>query len=178
MSLTPEVTSERLRIVPFAERYLTDTYVGWLNSPEVARFSEQRHLRHTAESCRDYWRSFDGTPHHFWAVTRREDGRHIGNLTATVDLANLVGEISIMIGETDLWGHGYGAEAWITICRFLLTEAGMRKVEAGTMASNTGMLAIMRKAGMVEEGHRVRHFRWEGQEVDLVQVALFTDQSD
>ena len=175
---TPEIVCERTKFVPFDDRFLTDTYVSWLNDPRVVRFSEQRHRHHTRETCRAYWKSFEGSPHHFWAVVLRDDGRHIGNVTATVDLANRVGEISIMLGETDLWGHGYGAEAWKAACQFLLHKAGMRKVEAGTMATNAGMLGIMRKAGMVEEGRRLRHFLWEGQTVDLVQVALFANNSD
>jgi RimJ/RimL family protein N-acetyltransferase len=51
----------------------------------------------------------------------------------------------------------------------------MRKVTAGTMATNTGMLCIMKKAGMVEDGVRKRHFLADDREVDLIYAALYRE---
>jgi [ribosomal protein S5]-alanine N-acetyltransferase len=174
MASSPILKAERLSLEPFSEARLHERYVSWLNDPEVTRFSEQRHSRHTLGSCREYFENFSGSPHYFWAVVAHDPAvGHVGNLTATVDTPNNTADLAIMIGERRSWGQGYGAEAWIRACRFLLDEAGMRKVTAGTMAVNHGMLAIMRRAGMVEEGRRRRQFLWQGQEVDAVLVALF-----
>lgn len=41
------------RVVRFADRHLTERYVGWLNDPAVVRYSEQRHSRHTLWSRRN-----------------------------------------------------------------------------------------------------------------------------
>ena len=175
-ALRGPVKTDRLLILPFSEEFLTETYVGWLNDADVTRHSEQRHQLHTIESCREYWRSFDGSASCFWAITVRDDNRHIENITAAVDAPNRIADISLLIGEKSLWGQGYGAEAWCGICNFLFAEANMNKVTGGTMATNYGMLSIMRKAGMTEEGRRTRQFLWEGKQIDLVQVALFRDQ--
>ena len=149
-------------------------YVGWLNDPVVTRYSEQRHRTHTLESCRAYRQSFQDTPHHFWAIvaTDTELG-HIGNLNACVDTHNSVADIGILIGERGAWGRGYGSEAWTTVCRHLLCEQGLRKITAGTLSVNIPMLTIMQKAGMTEDGRRVRQALWEGQEVDMIYAALW-----
>lgn len=171
--MTPVVDGPRLRLVPFAERHLTDRYVAWLNDAAVVRYSEQRHRRHTLESCHAYWRSFDGTPNHFWAIECRDPVLgHVGNITASVDLPNLVADLAILLGERRAWGQGLGTQAWQAACGALLTDIGMRRVTAGTMSVNNAMLAIMRKSGMVEEGRRPRQFRFEGREVDLVYMSL------
>lgn len=154
---------------------MTDRYVGWLNDPEVVRFSEQRHRRHSRASAEAYMRSFEGTPHYFWAILTKDQSMHVGNINAYVDAANGVADIGVLIGEKAVWGRGYGGEAWTAVCRFLLEEEGMRKVTGGTLSANAGMLAIMRRAGMLPDGVRLRHAVVDGQAVDMVHMALFRD---
>ena len=174
MAESPVIMTPRLRIVPFSEEYLTTRYVGWLNDPEVVRYSEQRHRKHTLESCRQYWQSFSGSPNYFWAITAQSEGvRHIGNINAYVDEANSVADVGILVGERAVWGKGYGLEAWKAVCDYLLNEAGVRKVTAGTLATNKGMLSVMERSGMRPDGCRVRQTLMEGVEVDIVYTAIF-----
>ncbi len=173
MARLPELETSRLRIVPFSEQLLTERYVGWLNDTDVVRFSEQRHRQHSLESCTAYFRSFANSPHFFCAILLRASGLHIGNLSVSVDTANRVADISILLGDRNCWGQGIGAEAWQSIQDELLANQGIRKVTAGTMAINHGMLSVMKKCGMEEEGRRKRHFLCEGQEVDMVLAAAF-----
>ena len=170
------IETERLLIVPFSERYLTPRYVGWLNDPEVVRYSDQRYKSHTLESCREYWGSFTGTPHYFWAIVARDcELGHIGTLTAYVDPPHSVADLAILIGDPAVWGEGCGSEAWSATCSYLLGSGGMRKVTAGTLAQNKGMLGIMRRTGMVEDGVRIRQYLFEGQETDMVCAAIFRE---
>lgn len=174
MAEAPIIETPRLRIVSFSEKYLTARYVGWLNDPSVVCHSEQRHRSHTLESCRQYWQSFTNTPHHFWAITARDpDMGHIGNMNAYIDKMNSVADVGILIGERAVWGKGYGLEAWVAVCDYLLRDVGMRKVTAGTIAANRGMLRIMEKAGMVPDGRRIRQCLVDGTEVDVIHTALF-----
>lgn len=174
MDNVPELKSERLRIVPFSERHLHERYVTWLNDPDLMRFSEQRHKVHTLDSCRAYWCSFLGTPHYFWAIEEVVDGLgHIGNINAYVDISNQIADLGIVIGEATARGRGYGVEAWRTTCSYFFEQARMRKISAGTMATNGAMLRLMRTAGMVEDGIRRKHYLCEGKETDVVHMAMF-----
>lgn len=173
MAKLPELDTPRLRIVPFSEQWLTERYVNWLNDPEVVRYSEQRHRHHDLASCTAYFQSFENSPHFFCAILLRESDLHIGNIGISVDLANRVADISILVGDRNCWGQGIGAEAWLAVQDELLAHQGVRKVSAGTMAINQGMLSVMKKCGMEEEGRRKRHFLCEGQEVDMVMAAVF-----
>ena len=174
MAQAPTILTERLVLVPFGEEHLTPRYVAWLNDPDVVRFSELRHSSHDLASCKAYLRSFGESPHYFWAImTDHPSAWHIGNITAHVDVSNRLADVGILIGEKQVWGLGYGTEVWGAVCTFLLGGAGLRKVAAGTMASNTGMLYIMKKAGMFEEARRLDHYLRDGQPEDLVYCALF-----
>jgi len=174
MAESKTLTAARLELKPFIQEFLTDRYVGWLNDKVTTRYSEQRHRLHTIETCQAYADSFAEGPSYFWAIVARDSALgHIGNMTAIVDATNRVSDLAIMIGEANSRGHGYGFEAWMCACQFLLGEGGMRKVSAGTMAVNVPMLRIMKSAGMIEEGRKSRQFLFEGAEVDAVLVALF-----
>lgn len=176
MAVSPKIPTERLVLVPFDERHLSDRYVGWLNDSGIMRYSEQRHRRHTLEGCREYWQSFRETPNFFWAIELKEGGVHIGNMNAYVDTANQLADLGILIGEKGTQGKGVGGEAWEAACAFLFIERNIRKITAGTLAVNKAMCALAHRAGMVADGVRHRHYLWEGQEMDVVHFALFRDQ--
>jgi len=153
-SMDTVLETARLRLEPFPDKLLTPRYVGWLNDPEVVRYSEQRHRAHTLESCRAFVGSFTGTPNGLWAIREKARGlRHVGNISTEVDATASTGDIRILIGEKDCWGTGLGAEAWIAVMDHLFNDLGLSRVTAGTVLENAGMRRIMAKAGM-KETHR------------------------
>jgi ribosomal-protein-alanine N-acetyltransferase len=177
MATSPDLRPRRLLITPFSDKHLTRRYVAWLNDPELMQYSEQRHKTHTLESCRVYCQSFEGTPHYFWALEEVAAGhRHIGNLNAYVDAHNRLADVGILIGEKDAHNRGLGMEALVAVFDFLFREVGLRKLTQGTISLNTPMLRVMQKLQMVPDGTRKRHYLCQGQEVDVVHMAIFRDQ--
>lgn len=174
------IKTPRLEIQHFKEEFLTSRYVSWLNDKEVMKYSEQRHRAHTIESCREYYQSFKDTPNILWAISIKDGGvGHIGNATAYIDIKHSIADIGILIGERQMWGQGFGYEAWMGICDYLFRVQEMRKVTTGAISTNSRMLVIMRKAGMKDDGMRVRQYLWQSQEVDVCHFALFrTDWCD
>lgn len=174
MADSPVIKTERLLIRPFSDEYLTERYVSWLNDIELMQYSEQRHRKHSLESCRLYMMDFKDSPNYLWAVVARDLGLgHIGNINAYVDPFNSLADVGIMIGEKKAHGEGYGFEAFKAVTDFLLKDCNMRKVTAGAMSVNEPMIRIMKKAGMVEDGTRKRHYIWGGREVDILHFAKF-----
>jgi RimJ/RimL family protein N-acetyltransferase len=177
MAHSAVLAGRRTRLEPFSERHLSARYVGWLNDPNVTRYSDQRLRRHSLESCRSYAQSFIDSPNYFWAIVTDENALgHVGNITAYVDETNKVADLGILVGEAQARGVGYATDAWTTACDFLFRQAKMRKITAGTMAVNEPMMRVMTRVGMTVEGGRRRQYLWEGQEVDFVGGALFHDE--
>lgn len=135
----------------------------WLRDPDVMRYSEQRHQTHTLSTQLAYVGSFRGKSH-LWGIYRIDTGNYIGNLSARHDDPNDVSDVGIMIGEVMCWRQGYAKEAWRAACDWLLSPSGgnVRKLEAGCMKSNVGMLRIIRASRFVQEGESPGHFLWEG----------------
>ncbi len=164
--------TERIRLLPFQAHHLTERYVGWLNDPVVVRYSEQRHRRHTLESCAEYFQSFSSGPSLFLAIETKSPLDHIGNITVDIDPPNALADISIMIGHRDVWGRGYGLEAWRGVMHWLLARTDIRKVTGGAVAANRAMIKIMQQSGMTEDGVRRAHFVIGGVANDVMHFAV------
>lgn len=172
--MSRSISGVSIELHEFSDEFLTERYVGWLNDPEIVRFSRQRLTAHTLESCRSYADSFAGTPHCLWAIVHPELG-HIGNINAYVDQENRVADIGIMIGERAAQGKGLAADAWMTAARHLFEERGMHKVTAGTMAANTAMVRLMERTGMKPDGTRREQYEFKGTRSDLVMAAFLAE---
>jgi len=174
------IEPNKLRIIDFTEKHITQTYIGWLNDKEIVKYSELRHSTHTYESCYQYWKSFYGTAHLFCAIEVFQEGAwmHVGNINSYINEKNKIADIGIIIGEKSVWGKGYGLIVWKAVCNYLFIERKMRKVTGGALSTNKAMLKIMQRVGMIEDGTRVRHYICEGQTVDVCHYALFSDASN
>lgn len=170
-----ELVGEKVRLRPFGSGDITDAYLGWLGDPEVTRFSNQRFRTHTRESCELYLASFAGTHNLFVSVRDASDDTAIGTMTAYRNRAHETCDVGIMIGNRDYWGGGYGQEAWNLLTGWLMTLPGVRKLTAGCLATNGGMVKLMERSGMVPDGVRKAQELVDAEPVDIVHYAKFAD---
>lgn len=194
--LPPLLAGRRVRLRPFTAGDLTDAYVGWLNDPEVVRYSNQRFVRHTRESCERYFAGFAGSANLFVSLrmapsmgpTRTEghagivevaggaagpDEVAVGTMTAYRSLPHGTADVGILLGDRAVWGRGIGLEAWQLLTDWLLTTPGLRKVTAGTLACNRAMLSVAERSGMAREGVRRAQELVDGEPTDIVHFARF-----
>lgn len=169
-----ELSTTRLQLRPFFETDLTPTYLGWLKDPLVTRFSNQRFNTHTLESCYSYFKSFTNSNNSFLLIEHQKDATAIGTLTLYRHPFHGTADIGLMIGHRSYWRQGLGLEAWQGVLDRLLNETGIRKVTGGTARPNVGMVKIMEKSGMVLEAIRRHHEVIEGEDVDLLYYARFS----
>lgn len=161
---------------PFVASDIGEHYIGWLNDPQVVRFSNQRLRQHDRASSERYLASFHGTDNLFAAIVRKTDGALLGTMTAYVARHHGTVDVGLMVGERSAWGQGIGQDAWNTLCEWLLgPQAGLRKLTAGAARPNTAMLRIMERFGMQLEAVRREQEIIEGQAVDLLYYARFAD---
>ena len=171
----PLLKSERLLVRPFRPEDITPEYLGWLNDPVVTRFSNQRFRRHDRASAQGFLAGFAGQPSRFLAVRLLADDRPIGTMTAHISPQHSTADMGILLGARDIWGRGYGLECWLLLMGWLLGEAGMRKVTAGTTSINHGMRHILERSGMRHEATRHAQELVEGEPVDILYYARFRD---
>jgi ribosomal-protein-alanine N-acetyltransferase len=167
MFSTPTLRTDRLLLVPplMHEGMDVSYFVDWLNNPKVVKFSEQRHLKHTRHTQYDYLSTFDGDNSFLWEIRRLNIS--IGTISAYRNKPNRIANIGVMIGSTDYWGRSFASEAWEAVSNWLFSE-GVRKLEAGCMASNKPMIKVLEKNEFVYEGRQSQHFLLDGKPEDAV----------
>lgn len=165
--------NSRIKMVPFSERDIEDTYLGWLNDPVVTRYSNQRFIVHTHYSCREYLKGFNRTENLFLIIKRQSDNTPIGTMTAYINKYHGTADMGLMIGDRSSWGMGFGQSAWNCLGEFLLYDLKVRKLTGGTASSNRPMVTIMKRFGMTLEAVRRDQEIVEGALQDVVYYAKF-----
>lgn len=148
--LSPTLRGRRVRLEPFGPELISERYLGWLNDPEVNRYSRRALMDPiTEEDARAYLASL--APGEQVLAIHASGWGHVGNVKfGPVDLANSRCDVSILVGERAVWGWGIGAEAVYLVCRHLFEERGLNRVDAGS--ANPAFLRLVEKLGWRIEG--------------------------
>lgn len=157
----------------FLKSDISDTYVSWLNDAEVVKYSNQRFLNHTIESCHNYLESFVDTKNIYIAIEDKVNKELYGSITAYIQTNHGSADIGIMIGSKKSWGRGIGFEAWTLMMNFLFKQIGMRKVTGGALKVNTGMIRIMEKSMMTHEATKKNQELFNNKPVDILYFSKF-----
>jgi len=173
LALRDHLAGDRVYVRPFSAADISGTYLAWLRDPAVVRFSSQRFRIHTLESCQAYLASFTDSTNHFLAICDQKSGAMLGTMTVYRTVPHGTADIGIMVGERLVWGQGIGAEAFSLVLSALKASGEIRKVTAGTLAANKGMVRLMEKAGMQHEATRWAQELLDGAPVDVVYYATF-----
>ena len=169
------LTGDKISLQSILGENITDEYVSWLNDREVIRFSNQRFVQHSKESCLDYAQSFLGTDNLFLSVKENQSGQIIGSITAYLNLHHCTADMGLMIGDRSVWGNGYGLEAWLLLMRYLFDTAKIRKITGGTLRDNISMIKIMERSGMQLEAIRKEQEVIADVAIDMLLFAKFSD---
>ena len=167
------INGDRLRLVTFTEKHIQATYLSWLNNVEIVRFTNQRFKRHSEASCLAYLHSFKDTNNRFFAIEHIKSGEMMGTLTMYIHLHHRTADLGILIGETGQWGKGYGQEAFALAVNTLFSIGKIRKVTAGTLSCNVGMIKIMQTCGMTLEATQKDQELVDGEPFDILYFAKF-----
>lgn len=164
---------DKVLLRPFMVSDIDDLYIGWLNDPDVVQFSNQRFLKADRDSCLRYLALFEGTENLFISVRSLSDNRPVGTMTAYVSSHHGTVDVGIMIGDKSVWGLGYGQDAWDTLTNWFLAREYIRKLTAGTLACNYGMVKVLERSGMSMEAVRKKQEIVNGKPVDILYYAKF-----
>jgi ribosomal-protein-alanine N-acetyltransferase len=170
-----ELRGKLVHLQAFGVSDITPEYISWLNDPVVTRYSNQRFVRHTAQSCLAYLESFSGTSNLFLSVKRLDDMLAVGTMTAYVSPQHETVDIGIMIGDRDMWGKGVGFDAWSSLVNWFHETVRCRKITAGTMRVNSAMMSLMDRSGMSLECVRPRQELLDGVPQDLCYFAKYRE---
>mgnify|MGYP001613484527 CR=1 FL=1 len=130
--LTPHfrLEGERLYLRPITIDDVNETYVEWLNDPEVNQFLENRFEVHTLASARAYLQKISqNSTNVFLVMVRKDTEAHIGNIKlGPIDLHHQYGSIGLLIGDKNSWGKGVATEAVQLLTQYAFDTLNLHKL--------------------------------------------------
>lgn len=152
---TPEpLIGDEFTILPLKEGCISDSYIRWLNDPEINRFLEIRFVNQTYETVKAYIQSFyQDVEKYAWGIYPIGRTNMIGTTTLyNINRHHGSGEIGLLIGEKEYWGKGASEEAVNLLAEFAFEALGLRRLTGGSYASNYGMSFSYKRLGFTNEG--------------------------
>lgn len=166
--------SKRVILRPLSQQDVNETYLSWLNDPEVNRFnshaifpySKEELIRYVASSSKDRSKVI-------LAIMDKTTKRHIGNVTLqNIDWVTRSAEFAILIGEKIQWGKGIGAEVGKLIVDYGFNHLGLHRIWCGTSSDNIGMQKVAKRIGMKREGLRRDAMFKSGRWVNIIEYGI------
>ena len=145
--------SERLLLREFREADFEAVH-AYASDPEVVRFmpwgpNSEDETRDFLKRAQAYSEADPRVGFEF-AVTRRDTADLIGGMGFHVDQSNA------MLGycfAKPAWGRGFATEAARLVLGFGFKELGVHRVWAGCDPENAGSIQVLKRLGMIQEGH-------------------------
>ncbi len=133
-------------------------WVNWINNPEITKFSEQRLKKHTIISQKKFIKNKLKTKNSFLYKVYYNKF-FIGILEiGLINYYHKNCELMYMIGERKMWGKGLGSKL-IAIGIKLTKSLKIKKIFAGTYASNAASQKVLLKNNFKVEGRQKKFFK-------------------
>ena len=175
------LVGKRLYLRGLVESDADGVYPEWLNSADVCRGNSHHSFPYTREAACAYIRDALQTRSSLILAIVLQDGdRHVGNIALqNIHPIHRSAELSILIGERDVWGTGLGLEAAKLLIDHAFDALNLQRIECGTFATNRGMQKLALSLGMKEEGRRRQAAFKNGAYEDIVEYGILkADRSD
>lgn len=162
----PTLPGRSIHCRPLTLDDVSERYVGWLNDPEVNRYSRRRLFTTTADDASRFIKSL-APDEHVLAILTNDDETHIGNIqVGPIDQLARCAEIRILVGDRSVWGRGFGTEAIYLVTRHLFLDEKLHRVEANSC--NPAFVRAVQKLGWRKEGRLRERFPLDGGLLDYL----------
>ena len=149
----------------------------WANDPQIRRLTgEVRPM--TAAAAERFFEKVNNDEDRVWfMVVQREDDRVIGE----AGLLRMfppwrATDLSIILGEVDAWGQGYGTEAIRLLLDYAFGSLNFHRVAIGVVGFNERALRFYERVGFRREGVQRDGYHYGGRYHDFVMMSMLEDE--
>jgi RimJ/RimL family protein N-acetyltransferase len=150
---------ERIFLRPFAKRDLTH-FQRWENDAELRKLIGEVAPMSRTEVEKWYKDLLADQDRVWFAIVLKKHNRVIGEAgLLRMDRATRSTDMTIIIGERDAWGKGYGKEVGHLLLSYAFEHLGFHRVSIGVVGFNKNALRFWKSLGFRKEGvERDAHF--------------------
>ena len=146
----PYIIGEKLYLRPLEREDLTETYLGWVNDPEVNKYLEVGLFPTNRDDLASYYERTHHPSSIVLAIVDKASDQHIGNISLTsINYIHGRADLGIMIGRKNFWRKGYGTEAIKLVVDYAFKRLRLHKISAGMYEENQASRWVFEKAGFI-----------------------------
>ncbi len=169
--------TEKITLRNFTIKDINKVYIQSLNNKKLMQYSENRFRTFNKNNCLEYYKLMKKNKNFFFLVSKEIEAENfyvpIGTLTGYVDYNNKTCDLGILIWENK---KGYGQVAWQKAIEKIFKKKYVRKITAGTMANNKGMIKLFKKSKMKFELKKKKMFIYKKKFIDMIGYSIFKDE--
>lgn len=176
--IVPLLNGKSLYLRALTESDADGAYPSWFNDREICAGNSHGVFPYSRDNALAYIRHAHQTRDELiLAVVTRDGDRHIGNVALQhIHPIYRCAEFSIVLGERDCHGKGYGLEAARLICAHGFDALNLHRIGCGTFAGNVAMIGLAEALGMTREGVRRQAAFKAGRYLDVVEFGMLKDE--
>jgi RimJ/RimL family protein N-acetyltransferase len=183
----PFIIGDRIYLRAIVEEDLP-YYFNWLNDQETTRYMQRGIYPNNIDEMREYMKSMQRSKDGMHlAIVRKEYKKlrnlscdeekvlekHIGNITLlNIHPTFRSAEISIIIGDKQCRGNGYGTEAIKLLVDHAFTRMNLNRLQAGMVAKNVSSQGAFMNVGFKPDGILRQAYYCDGEYQDVVMMGL------
>jgi [ribosomal protein S5]-alanine N-acetyltransferase len=157
---------------------LNETYLAWLNDPEVTRYLETGVFPSTLEDLEKFYETVTGSRSQvILAIVDKKSDRHIGNVKlGPIDWIHRRAVFGILIGEKKFWGRGIGEEVTRLMVEYAFQRLNLNRVTLGVTAEHQPAVRCYEKVGFRVEGRIREDLFKDGEYKDRLWMGLLRSE--
>ena len=170
------LTGERIILRP-VEKSDAALLQKWMNDPQIRGLTGETSPS-TFGDVEAYLERLRTNPDRAWFIIEvKESGRAIGE-TGLLRMFHpwRTSDLSIIIGEKDAWGQGYGTEVINLLLDYAFGYLNFHRISVGVVGFNHAALRFYEKIGFKQEGIQRDGYFYNHQYSDFVMMSILEDE--
>ena len=149
----------------------------WSNDPEIRKLIGEVVSMSQADADKFLERVYSDNTREWFVIVVKENDRVIGE-TGLLRMfpAWRTTDISIIIGEKEAWGKGYGTEAILLLLDYAFRCLNFHRVAIGVVGFNKRAISFWKKIGFKKEGVQRDGYYYNHKYFDFVMMSILEDE--
>lgn len=176
MTTPPTLTSQRVTLKPMTKFDLPHL-VKWDSDPEMMKLTggTEPWTREKAEQWFDNACSDETS---IWFTIVVKDTEQVIGYAGLLRMFHpwRTTDMSVVIGEKNMWGHGYGTDVGRRLLQYTFDERRFHRVAIGVVGFNTRALRFWTGLGFQQEGIQRQGYLCDNQYSDFIMMSILEDE--